>query len=158
FSGFSRSGGERRTAEPERGARGHRDVAPRGEPERSPSTAHVTTRAIAGTGSALEQLSWPEVEALLSRGSTTALLALGSTEHHGPHLPLATDTWIAAELARRLCARLPEAIELPVLALGCASEHLSFAGTLSLGETTLAAVLSDVARSLERHGFERLFV
>lgn len=106
----------------------------------------------------LEELSWPELEGFLAPGGRTAILPLGSIEQHGPHLPFATDAWIAGELARRLRSRLPETIELPVLALGCASEHLQFPGTLSLGDDTLAAVLCDLAANVSRHGFARLFV
>ena len=106
----------------------------------------------------LEELTWPELEQFLTPGQRTAILPLGSIEQHGPHLPFATDAWIASELARRLTSRLPEAIELPVVSFGCASEHMAFPGTLSLGDETLAAVLCDVARSVARHGFSRLFV
>jgi len=106
----------------------------------------------------LERLSWPDVDALLASGCRTALLPLGSTEQHGPHLPLATDTLIADAVAERVCARLPDVVRLPALPLGCASEHLSFAGTLSLGEGTLEAVLRDVGSALARHGFARLLV
>ncbi len=106
----------------------------------------------------LEDLTWPEVDRRLASGCRTALLPLGSTEQHGPHLVLAADTRIAADLARRLCARRREAIALAALALGCAAEHLAFPGTLSLREATLRAVLCDVARSLARHGFRRLVI
>ncbi|MBU6280618.1 creatininase family protein [bacterium] len=106
----------------------------------------------------IEEIAWPDVAARIARGGTVAILALGSTEQHGPHLPIGTDTRIADELARRLAARIPGAVVLPPLALGCAGEHMSFAGTLDLREETLAAILRDVAVSLERHGFERLFV
>jgi creatinine amidohydrolase len=54
--------------------------------------------------------------------------------------------------------RIPDAIELPVVSFGCASEHLGFPGTLSLECETLAAVLCDLAASVSRHGFARLFV
>jgi creatinine amidohydrolase len=106
----------------------------------------------------LEHLAWPDVEALLASGCRTALLPLGSTEQHGPHLPLATDTLIAEAVAERVCARLVDVVRLPALALGCAREHASFAGTLWLEEATLEAVLRDLARSLAAHGFERLLV
>jgi creatinine amidohydrolase len=85
------------------------------------------------------------------------VLPLGATEQHGPHLPFATDHWIADALAERFCARVPEALRLPALALGASSEHLSFPGTLSLAEDTLFGVLADLARSLARHGFEAVF-
>ena len=106
---------------------------------------------------ALADLSWPELEAALAAGHRLAVLPLGATEQHGPHLPFATDTWIADALAERFCARVPEAVRLPALAIGASSEHLSFPGTLSLGERTLAAVLEDLARALARHGFEAIF-
>ena len=106
----------------------------------------------------LARLVWPELEALLARGADTAVVPLGSTEQHGPHLPFATDTWLADALAERFCARVPEAVRLPALPFGCASEHLSFPGTLHLRAETLAALLEDLVASLDRHGFRHVFV
>jgi creatinine amidohydrolase len=106
----------------------------------------------------LADLTWPEVEALVAGGCRTAVIPLGATEQHGPHLPLATDTWIADALAERFCARVPEAVQAPALAVGCSREHLDFAGTLDVRAETLAAILSDVVASLARHGFARVFV
>jgi creatinine amidohydrolase len=106
----------------------------------------------------LELLTWPELASELAAGRRTAVLPLGATEQHGPHLPFATDTWIADELAARFCARVPEAVRLPTLSFGCSSEHADFPGTLSLRATTLESILVDVVASLARHGFERLFV
>ncbi len=103
-----------------------------------------------------DEWTWPEVEAELARGGRTAVVPLGATEQHGPHLPLATDAWIATELARRFCARVPEAVQAPTLSLGCSPEHLAFPGTLSLSAATLQALLADVVASLEAHGFERI--
>jgi creatinine amidohydrolase len=106
----------------------------------------------------LDELTWPELEARLARGPVTAVVALGATEQHGPHLPLATDRWIATALAERFCARVPEAIAAPAFSLGCSSEHLAFPGTLHLREETLCGVLEDVLASLRRHGFARAFL
>jgi len=107
-------------------------------------------------GQRLDAARWPEIERALAQGRHTALLPLGSTEQHGPHLPFATDTWIADALGRRLLARMPDAVLLPTIPLGAASEHLDFPGTLSLQEDTLSRVIADVARSLARHGFTRI--
>jgi creatinine amidohydrolase len=109
-------------------------------------------------GRRLVALTWRELEALLARGCRTAVVPLGSTEQHGPHLPFATDTWIAAALAEGFCARVDDAIQAPAVALGCSAEHMAFPGTLDLDPATLAAVLRDVLRSLRGHGFERAFV
>jgi creatinine amidohydrolase len=109
-------------------------------------------------GVALASLTWPEVERLCASAPRTAVLPLGSTEQHGPHLACGTDTLIADALGARLCARLPEAILLPTLPVGCASEHLDFPGTLHVGAETLAAVLANLLVSLRRQGFARAFV
>jgi creatinine amidohydrolase len=106
----------------------------------------------------LEEAVWPEVEAWLAEGRLTALVALGSIEQHGPHLPLGTDRWIAQALADGLAARVGDAVALPPVAVGCASEHLDFPGTLHVEVETLERLLTDGLRSLERHGFERAFL
>ena len=106
----------------------------------------------------LERLTWPEIERRIADGCRTAVVPLGATEQHGPHLPFATDAWIADALAERFCSRVPEAVQAPVLALGCSSEHMDFPGTVSLRPETLLAVLEDVLCSLRKHGFERAFV
>jgi len=106
----------------------------------------------------LADATWPEVAAAIAAGRRTAIVALGSTEQHGPHLPLATDTLIADALAARLAARAGDAIQGPTLALGCAPEHLAFPGTLDVGPEALAATLAGVVRSLACHGIARVFV
>jgi creatinine amidohydrolase len=106
----------------------------------------------------LDRLTWVELERLLAAAPRTAVVALGSTEQHGPHLPLATDTLIAEALAERFCARIDEAIQCPVVSLGCAPEHVAFPGTLDLSADTLRATLLALVRSLRQHGFARAFV
>ena len=49
----------------------------------------------------IERMTWPEVEAAIEQGVDTVLLPIGTTEQHGPHMPLDTDCVIA----RALCAR-----------------------------------------------------
>jgi creatinine amidohydrolase len=65
-----------------------------------------------------------------------AVLPLGATEQHGPHLPIETDSIIADGVAERLAARLPrpgKVTFLPVEEIGYSPEHLDFPGTRSLG-------------------------
>jgi creatinine amidohydrolase len=106
----------------------------------------------------LEASSWPEVERAIAGGRRTAIVPLGSIEQHGPHLPLATDRWIADALAGALAERVTDALALPAVPFGCADEHLDFAGTLSLAPATLEQLLDDLLASLRHHGFERAFV
>jgi creatinine amidohydrolase len=98
---------------------------------------------------------WPALE---RRTPRVAIVPLGATEQHGPHLPFATDTLVADALATRLAARLDGAVALPALPVGCSREHLGFPGTLDVTPATLVAVLADVLRSLARHGVEEAFV
>ncbi len=106
----------------------------------------------------LDDCTWRDIEGLVTRGCRTAVLPLGSTEQHGPHLPLGTDTRIGDALAERLCAAVGDAIACPALPVGCAGEHLAFPGTLHLEPSTLAGVLRDTIRALGRHGITRVFV
>ncbi|MEM9034323.1 MAG: mycofactocin biosynthesis peptidyl-dipeptidase MftE [Actinomycetota bacterium] len=82
---------------------------------------------------------------------TTLLVPLGSTEQHGPHLPLDTDTRIAAAVARAAAADRDDVLVAPALPYGASGEHAGFAGTLSIGTEALHLVLVELVRS---HGPE----
>ncbi|MBB4931202.1 creatinine amidohydrolase [Lipingzhangella halophila] len=94
----------------------------------------------------LAELTWTEAG---ERAEGGALLAvpLGATEQHGPHLPLSTDTDVAAELCRRLAAARGDVLVAPPLGYGASGEHAGFAGTLSLGTEVLTALLVELGRS-----------
>lgn len=106
----------------------------------------------------ITEMTWPEVAEAVAAGATTIILPLGSTEQHGPHLPLGTDTIRAEALANRLAASLPEALVAPPLPIGCSDEHAGFPGLLSLDAETLASVIVDCARRLVAWRVERLIL
>jgi len=84
---------------------------------------------------------------------------IGSTEQHGPHLPLLVDSAVGPAVLAGAMERLGDAVPalaLPPLYYGKSNEHLDFAGTISLEAGTLLAVLMEVAASLHRAGFRRL--
>ncbi len=103
----------------------------------------------------LDRLSWPEVEAELEGGRDTVVIALGATEQHGRHMPLATDALLGDHLARELAERL-DAFVAPTVRVGCSSHHLAFPGTLSLTDETFHAIVGDLVSSLARGGFRRI--
>jgi creatinine amidohydrolase len=82
-------------------------------------------------------------------GAAGHLLAvpLGSTEQHGPHLPLTTDAEIAAALVVGLSSARADVIAAPVLPYGASGEHEDFPGTLSIGEMALELLLVELGRS-----------
>jgi creatinine amidohydrolase len=93
----------------------------------------------------LSELTWPEVARYPA--DTVLAVPLGSTEQHGPHLPLSTDTDIALALCRRLAAARPDVVIAPALPYGSSGEHAGFAGTVSIGQAALEHVLVELVRS-----------
>ena len=99
--------------------------------------------------------SWEDVAAGIARG-LVAILPVGAVEQHGPHLPLLTDTVLAAGVARRIAEGLDSALLLPAIAYGDAWTAEGWAGTLSLSPDTLRASLIDIGRGLHRMGVRGL--
>ena len=109
----------------------------------------------------LAEMTWEEARDL-DRERAVALLPVGATEAHGPHLPLATDGIIAEAMAvaagRRLLDAGWPAVVLPTLEYVAAPFAADFPGTVSVRPETLTALLVDVARSLASQGFRTLAV
>jgi creatinine amidohydrolase len=72
---------------------------------------------------------------------------IGSTEQHGPHLPLGTDTDVATALAGRLASSRLDVIVAPPVGYGSSGEHAGFAGTISIGQAALELMLVELGRS-----------
>jgi creatinine amidohydrolase len=92
-----------------------------------------------------------------SRAADVAVLPMGSFEQHGGHLPLATDTLIAAAIAERITVDY-DLLLLPPITIGASHEHTDFKGTVSVSSVTLHAIVTDVAASLDRAGVTKLVV
>jgi creatinine amidohydrolase len=103
----------------------------------------------------LERVTEMEVRAEPPR---LALLPVGATEGHANHLPYGTDSFIAAELARRVAERYPGAIALPVLPYGMSWAYEDSPLTLSFSPDTLTRAIHDVLDGLIRHGINRILI
>ncbi len=84
----------------------------------------------------LEEMTWPEVKAAAD-AALPVVLPLGSTEQHGPHLPLNTDCILPTAIALRAGQDYPLVVA-PPLRYGARSRALTgggegFPGTFSLG-------------------------
>jgi creatinine amidohydrolase len=108
-------------------------------------------------GRRLADLAWPAV-GRSSRDATVLAVPLGSTEQHGPHLPLSTDTDIAVALCERLAAARGDVLIAPPVAYGASGEHAGFSGTLSIGQEALEHFVVELGRSAAETFEHLLFV
>jgi len=95
--------------------------------------------------------------------SSGFIVPVGSTEQHGPHLPLDTDTRIATTVASEVTSRLSADPPLhwvvaPAIAYGDSGEHQSFPGTISIGTEALTALLVEYGRSATSWARRLLFI
>ncbi|WP_049901047.1 creatininase family protein [Halococcus agarilyticus] len=104
----------------------------------------------------LAEHTWPEIKAALDDGTTTAVVAVGSVEQHGPHLPVIMDTLAGDELARRIADRLGDALAAPTIRPGCSGHHMAFPGTITIPSETLMSLIRSYCESLDEHGFEHV--
>ena len=103
----------------------------------------------------MEELTWPEAEALGALGAT-GLVSLGSLEQHGPHLPLATDSLLAERLAREIAERLAGPVVVtPVVRGGLSTHHLAFPGTVTVPPGAYRALPVSYLEGLERMGIRK---
>jgi mycofactocin system creatininase family protein len=91
------------------------------------------------------------------------IIPVGSTEQHGPHLPLDTDTRIATAVSRDLADQLMATEEskwmvAPAIAYGASGEHEEFSGTVSIGTSALRLLLVEFGRSASRWASRLVFV
>jgi len=100
--------------------------------------------------------TWPEVRDFRDR-CPCAILPLGATEQHGPHLPQNTDTILAEAVASRV-AEQTCGLLLPCLSIGYSWVWRDFPGSMTLSFDTFRSVIKDIARGLDRQSFEALLI
>jgi creatinine amidohydrolase len=98
-----------------------------------------------------------EIGAAAAAGAV-AVLPVGATEQHGPHLATGTDTLLAEHVAGAAAERTGD-IVLPALPYGCSLGHTDrWPGTLSLHPATMTGVVMEVARWAHASGFRKLVI
>jgi len=104
----------------------------------------------------LEEMSWTEVQEMM-KTENTVLIPTGSVEVEGPHLPLAVDSIVAMEIARRVADRVEDTVVAPLVNVTYSDWHMGFPGTMTLSMPTHMQVLKEICQSLIHHGFKRFF-
>ena len=97
--------------------------------------------------------------AALDPSTTVAVLPLGATEQHGPHLPLSVDSTLVDGIVDAALPLLPDALQvlfLPTQHIGLSPEHSNFPGTLTLSSETLIRLWKDIGAGVVRAGLKKM--
>jgi creatinine amidohydrolase/Fe(II)-dependent formamide hydrolase-like protein len=107
----------------------------------------------------LQELTSPELRDAIRDGARTVIVPVGGTEQNGAHMVLGKHNLRVHLLAGRIAAELGHTLVAPVITyvpegrIDPPTEHMRYAGTISIGEAAFKGVLEGAARSLARHGF-----
>ena len=119
----------------------------------------VPAAAWAAASVQIEDLTSPELRDRVAAGARTVLLPIGGTEQSGPHLALGKHNVRARLLALRIAQQLGDALVAPVLAyvpegsISPPTQHMRFAGTISIPDAAFEGLLAGAARSFKAQGF-----
>ena len=98
----------------------------------------------------------PNLRNMIKKREQIAVIPVGSIEQHGPHLPISTDSDIVTEIARQV-AKNRRFLLLPTINYGVSFEHAPFFN-LSIKESTLCTIVSDLCISLLSNNIKTVFV
>jgi creatinine amidohydrolase len=108
------------------------------------------------TSWALDELAWPEVRSAIER-DPRIILPVGALEQHGPHLPLGTNTRIAARVSREVSQRLG-ILRAPAFAYGTTNGADPYAGAAGLRRKTLHRSVNELLGQWENDGIREFLI
>lgn len=104
------------------------------------------------------RLTWPEMNEAIGM-QKLVLLPTGSTEQHGPHLPLDVDVFLCESVCLEVGRRIPEEVlVLPPISYGLNRHHIDFPGTIHIEPETFIAFCLNITKSVAYHGFTRMLL
>jgi len=105
-----------------------------------------------------QDYTWPELEEIATH-DPVVVLPIGSVEDHGRHLPLDTDNFLIWSISEAAAKKLDgKMLLLPLLPYGFEGHHMDFPGTIDIEMEHLLHFVSDVTKSVARHGFSRILI
>jgi len=106
----------------------------------------------------MPEMTWKEIKEILPKVKV-AVIPAGSTEQHGPHLPLQSDTAFCLYICRKASEVVyPMSMVTPPISVGISTHHLKFSGSLTVRPETFVDTIYDFAWSLKRHGIRRVVI
>jgi len=110
----------------------------------------------------LEEMTWMDVRDALKAGKTTAIISTGGIEPNGPWLVTGKHNYVLHANCDAIARKLGNAICAPIVKyvpegdIEKKTGHMASPGTITMREDTFQAVLTDVAESLQAHGFKTI--
>lgn len=110
----------------------------------------------------LEEMTWMEVRDALRAGKTTVLVATGGVEQNGPYLAAGKHNYVLQSTTVAIARKLGNTLIAPIIGfvpegdISPPTGHMKYPSTISLRQSTFKALLTDVAESLQAHGFQRI--
>ncbi len=107
----------------------------------------------------LDELTWTEVRDAVKAGTTTVIIPVGGTEQSGPHMALGKHNVRVKVLAERIAQTLGHTLVAPVVAyvpeghIAPPTQHMRYAGTVSIPEEAFKGLIDGAASSFKQHGF-----
>lgn len=120
----------------------------------------------------LEELTTAEVAAMVKNSPSVVIIPVGGTEQNGPHMAIGKHNTrvkvlagrIATQLTTQLAAQKISTIVAPVVSyvpegnINPPSEHMKWAGTVSISDDAFKSMLLSTARSFRQHGFTDIVI
>lgn len=104
------------------------------------------------------RLTWPEMNDAIAH-QKLIILPTGSTEQHGPHLPLDVDLFLCESVCLEVGRRVPDKVlVLPPIPYGLNRHHIDFPGTIHVEPDVFIAFCLNVTKSVAYHGFEKILI
>ncbi len=105
----------------------------------------------------LDRMTFDDVEEYLRTGPGIVIMPLGSTEEHGPHGPMGTDTFTARLVSRKVAERL-DAVLAPAIPYGMARDQINFKGTVALKPNILSLLIKEICENFVRDGYKLVLI
>lgn len=104
------------------------------------------------------RLTWPEMNEAIAM-QKVVILPTGSTEQHGPHLPLDTDVFLTEQVCLEVGRRASDRVlVLPPISYGLNLHHIDFPGTIHIEPEVFIAFCLNVTKSVAYHGFRKILI
>ncbi len=104
------------------------------------------------------RLTWEEMNEAIAM-QKVVILPTGSTEQHGPHLPLDTDVFLTESVCLEAAQRAPDRmLVLPPISYGLNLHHIDFPGTIHIEPEVYIAFCTQITKSVAYHGFRKMLL